>query len=69
MSRICHAARKGWMSDDAVEASYDRVYALIGLCIERGDPWGKNPTVFTSGKYAEPVDPVVAGLFSTERLY
>jgi hypothetical protein len=32
---------------------------------EGNDLWGKNPTVFSSGKYTEPVDPVITGLFKT----
>ena len=63
MSRICHAARKRWMLNVAPKACYDRIYGLIAWYARSNDPWGKNPTVFNSGKYVESVDPVIAGLF------
>ncbi len=49
----------------AVEVHYDRVYGLAAWYAQRDDPWGKNPTVFNNGKYAESVDPVIAELFRT----
>jgi len=46
-----------------VKSHYDRVYGLAAWYAQRDDPWGKNPTIFNGGKDAEPVDPVIAGLF------
>jgi hypothetical protein len=49
----------------AVKTYYDRVYGLTALYAQRDDPWGRNPTVVNIEKYAESVDPVIAGLFRT----
>ena len=65
MSRIRHAARKVWISGDAVEACYDSIYGLAAGYAQRDDPWGRNPTVFSNGKYEMLVDPVIAGLSRT----
>ena len=67
MSRIYHAAERRKILSVAPKASCDRLYGLVDWYDKRGDPWGKNPTVFNSGKYTEPVEPVITGLFRTQR--
>ena len=51
------------MPSIAVKTYYDRVYGLTALYAQRDDPWGRKPTVVNIEKYAESVDPVIAGLF------
>ena len=53
----------------AEEAHHDSIHELTASYAQGNDPWGKNPTVFNGGEYAESVDPVIAGLFRLQRLY
>lgn len=62
MSRIYHAAERRKILGVAPKARYDRLYGLVDWYDKRGDPWGRNPTVFNSGKHEILVEPVIVRL-------